>query len=79
MSIPSSSKDDPRLPHLHESALSPTEYSSYLKWRKAIAASPSGVDGLLDEQDALAWIRKECGVGRLDEAKVSLPRAILVH
>ncbi|CAO1631154.1 unnamed protein product [Parajaminaea phylloscopi] len=67
---PGSSKGDPRPPHLHDSALSPAEYAHFPKWARDIAASPSGAEGLLDEQDALAWIRKECALDRLNEAKV---------
>lgn len=71
-SSPLPSSSDERLPKLHASALSPQEYPQYVKWVKEIQISPSGVEGLLDEQDALAWLRRECAIGRVDEIKVSL-------
>lgn len=64
----SSSEDRP--PNIHPSALSPLEYPLFLKWAKQIEKSPSGVQGLLDEQHALAWLRKECAVGRVEEVKI---------
>ncbi|CAO1619926.1 unnamed protein product [Sympodiomycopsis kandeliae] len=61
---------DSRPPCLHVSALSPSEFTQFTKWSRQIQSSPSGVDGLLDEQDALSWLRKECAVSRVDEVKV---------
>jgi hypothetical protein len=61
--------------YLDSSALSPSEYYSYLKWASTIKPSRSGKADYIDEQDALRFLRDECGIEVQDEIKVSEVRS----
>lgn len=63
--------NDNRSSYLDSSALSPSEYNSYLKWYSTIKPSRSGKADYIDEQDALRFLREECGIDVQDEIKVS--------
>ncbi|KDN42988.1 hypothetical protein K437DRAFT_155396 [Tilletiaria anomala UBC 951] len=56
--------------YLDESGLSPEEYSAYVPALLQLKESPSGVDGLYDEQDALRFLREQCGIELRDEAMI---------
>ncbi|KAK0551731.1 hypothetical protein OC846_001935 [Tilletia horrida] len=61
---------DLRPTSLHESALSPAEHAVFPIWLTAIKAAPSGQPGLYDEQDALTFLRRDCGVDMEDEIQI---------
>ncbi|KAE8259735.1 hypothetical protein A4X13_0g819 [Tilletia indica] len=61
---------DLRPPTLHESALSPAEHAFFPIWLSGIKAAPSGQPGLYDEQDALTFLRRDCGIDIEDEIQI---------
>jgi hypothetical protein len=65
---------DSRPTYLDQSALSPSEYHVYTKWVNTIKPSRSGRLEFKDEQDALRFLREECGMEVQDEIKVSSRR-----
>ena len=67
---------DPRTPYLDESGLTPEEFAVYMPALMSLKEAPSGVDGLFDEQDALRFLRQECGIELRDEAMVSSHSAL---
>ncbi|UZJ52197.1 hypothetical protein CBS101457_001517 [Exobasidium rhododendri] len=65
-----SNLSDTRPAYLDRSALSPTEYGLFFKWLATIKPSRSGKADYLDEQDALRFLREECGIEVQDEIKI---------
>ena len=59
-----------RRSYLDESALSPQEYLVYLSSFNSIKPAPSGQPELIDEQDALRYLRQECGMSMADELEI---------
>ncbi|CDW98443.1 hypothetical protein [Sporisorium scitamineum] len=59
-----------RRSYLDESALSPQEYLVYLSSFNSIKPAPSGQPDLVDEQDALRYLREECGMSMADELEI---------
>lgn len=55
---------------LDTSALSPQEYLVYLSSFSSIKPAPSGQPDLIDEQDALRYLREECGMSMADELDI---------
>lgn len=55
---------------LDTSALSPQEYLVYLSSFSSIKPAPSGQPDLIDEQDALRYLRQECGMSMADELEI---------
>jgi hypothetical protein len=68
----SSTTMESRPAYLDASALSPSEYNSYVKWFSTIKPSRSGKTDHVDEQDALRFLRDECGIEVQDEIKVCI-------
>ncbi len=71
MATPFQPDNNARMSYVDESGLSPDEFAFYLPALLRLKESPSGVDGLYDEQDALRYLREECGIELRDEAMVS--------
>lgn len=59
-----------RRSYLDESALTPQEYIVYLSSFACIKPAPSGQPGLIDEQDAMRYLREECGMTTADELEI---------
>lgn len=70
-SLSGSSSLTARASYLDSSALSPAEHTPYFKWVSTIKPSRSGEADHIDEQDALRFLREECGIEVQDEIKVS--------
>ena len=64
--------EDLRPAHLDLSALSAPEYDVYPQWLQTIKPARSGEPDHIEEQDALRFLREECGIQVHDEIKVSL-------
>ena len=68
--------EDLRPAHLDTSALSASEYDVYPQWLQTIKPARSGEPDHVEEQDALRFLREECGIQVHDEIKVSLSSAL---
>lgn len=66
----SSAAVEGRASHLDLSALSPAEYAVYPQWLNSIKPSRSGEPEHIDEQDALRFLREECGIEVRDEIRI---------
>lgn len=55
---------------LDESALSPSEYETYVPALSELSPAPSGLEGLYDELSALQFLRSKCKLNLRDEALI---------
>lgn len=65
------SDSDPRRCFLDPTALSSDEFDIFPIWFSRLKPAPSGQKGLVDEQEALKWMRNKTGLQLKDEIKVS--------
>lgn len=61
---------DPRPSYLDATALSAAEFTVYPQWLALLKPARSGEPDRFEEQDALRFLRENCGIGVHDEIKI---------